>query len=313
MEAVNDEQARRSRGEAAYLQVRRSHSWEAVARRSGLCTRSCSPRSRSTAEEAPRSPEVNGMVPRFLRQKCRKFRTLEMWPQSQPGRCPGRSPRVFQRRSRFRAELSDGLGTTVHMAAYDLAATEVRVVALAHRERLHDWCARAQVAHALVGGFFVTTTGEPLGELRGAGIRRPSIAVHGALGRDPLVRAGGGRRGTDRPSLRAAGRSSRGPAPGGTAAGPRRRAGDAGRRGPRGLCGRKRAVRLRHHRRAASSRGARRRPRGPGGGGLRRARGGRCRPVARRARAADGIARDTRKRSTSTAAALPRSCATGAS
>ena len=29
--------------------------------------------------------------------------------------------------------------------------------------------------HALVGGFFVTATGEPLGELRGAGIRRPSI------------------------------------------------------------------------------------------------------------------------------------------
>jgi glycosyltransferase involved in cell wall biosynthesis len=35
MEAVNDEQARRSRGEAAYSQVRRSHSWEAVARRFG--------------------------------------------------------------------------------------------------------------------------------------------------------------------------------------------------------------------------------------------------------------------------------------
>ena len=35
MEAVNDEQARRSRGEAAYLQVRRSHSWEAVAARFG--------------------------------------------------------------------------------------------------------------------------------------------------------------------------------------------------------------------------------------------------------------------------------------
>ena len=42
-------------------------------------------------------------------------------------------------------------------------------------EPLHDWCARAQVAHALVGGFFVTTTGEPLGELRAAGIRRPSV------------------------------------------------------------------------------------------------------------------------------------------
>jgi hypothetical protein len=87
---------------------------------------------------------------------------------------PGALPKGFPTPVTFRAELSDGLGTTVHMAAYDLAATEVRVVALAHPERLHDWCARAQVAHALVGGFFVTITGEPLGELRGAGIRRTS-------------------------------------------------------------------------------------------------------------------------------------------
>jgi hypothetical protein len=88
---------------------------------------------------------------------------------------PGALPQAFPTPVTFRAELSDGLGTTVHMAAYDLATTEVRVVALARREPLHDWCARAQVAHALVGGFFVTATGEPLGELRAAGIRRPSV------------------------------------------------------------------------------------------------------------------------------------------
>ncbi|MGH2979762.1 MAG: glycosyltransferase family 4 protein [Solirubrobacterales bacterium] len=35
VEAVNDSQARRARGEAAYEQVRRSHSWDAVARRFG--------------------------------------------------------------------------------------------------------------------------------------------------------------------------------------------------------------------------------------------------------------------------------------
>jgi hypothetical protein len=61
------------------------------------------------------------------------------------------------------------------MAAYDLAAVEVRVVAFAHTEPLLAWCTRARVTHALVGGFFVTTTGEILGELRAAGIRRSSV------------------------------------------------------------------------------------------------------------------------------------------
>jgi hypothetical protein len=89
---------------------------------------------------------------------------------------PGALPQGFPTPVTFRAELSDGLCTTVHMAVYDLAVTKVRVVSLAHREPLLNWCARAQVAHALVGGFFVTSTGEPLGELRAAGIRRPSVA-----------------------------------------------------------------------------------------------------------------------------------------
>jgi hypothetical protein len=88
---------------------------------------------------------------------------------------PGALPRAFPTPVTFRAELSDGLETTVHLAAYDLSATEVRVVALARAEPLRAWCARAGVAHALVGGFFVTTTGEALGELRAAGIRRPSV------------------------------------------------------------------------------------------------------------------------------------------
>ena len=88
---------------------------------------------------------------------------------------PGPSARAFPTPVTFRAELTDGLDTTVHMAAYDLAATEVRVVTLARPEPLRSWCARARVAHALVGGFFSTTTGEPLGELRVAGVRRPSI------------------------------------------------------------------------------------------------------------------------------------------
>jgi hypothetical protein len=61
------------------------------------------------------------------------------------------------------------------MAAYDLATTEVRVVALARPEPLLTWAARGRVEHALVGGFFSTTTGEALGELRSAGIRHFSV------------------------------------------------------------------------------------------------------------------------------------------
>jgi hypothetical protein len=88
---------------------------------------------------------------------------------------PAALPRAFPTPVTFRAELADGLGTTVHMSAYDLSTTAVRVVALPKAEPLLAWCTRTRLAHALVGGFFVTSTGEALGELRAAGIRRPSV------------------------------------------------------------------------------------------------------------------------------------------
>jgi hypothetical protein len=75
----------------------------------------------------------------------------------------------------FRVELSDGLGTTVHLAAYDLRQTEVRVVALSQAEPLAAWCARARVSEALVGGFFVRESAQPLGELRLSGIPWNSV------------------------------------------------------------------------------------------------------------------------------------------
>jgi len=84
-------------------------------------------------------------------------------------------PQGYPTPVRFRAELSDGLATTVHLAAYEREATEIRVVALPRAEPLLDWSARAGVAHALVGGFFSTATGEALGDLRAAGIRRHSL------------------------------------------------------------------------------------------------------------------------------------------
>jgi hypothetical protein len=84
-------------------------------------------------------------------------------------------PEAFPTPVSFRVELSDGLETTVHMAAYDPGRTEVRVVALPHPEPLVDWCARADVAHAVIGGFFSTTTGAAYGEVRAAGIARNSV------------------------------------------------------------------------------------------------------------------------------------------
>lgn len=72
-------------------------------------------------------------------------------------------------------ELWDGLGTTVHLAAYDLRVTEVRVVVLPAAEPLVSWCNRLAVADALVGGFFVRESGLPLGEVRMAGIPRDSV------------------------------------------------------------------------------------------------------------------------------------------
>jgi hypothetical protein len=88
---------------------------------------------------------------------------------------PGTLTQGFPTPVSFRAELSDGLATTVHLAAFDAATTNVRVVSLRQAEPLISWCTRKRVTHALVGGFFVTSTGEALGELRAGGIRMPSV------------------------------------------------------------------------------------------------------------------------------------------
>ena len=65
----------------------------------------------------------------------------------------------------FRHHLADGTATTVHAAIYDRAGASLDVVAMVPAEQLATWCARSGVADALVGGFFVTPVGTPLGEL----------------------------------------------------------------------------------------------------------------------------------------------------
>ena len=88
---------------------------------------------------------------------------------------PGDPRRASSVPATFRVELSDGLGTTVHLAAYDLRDTEVRVVVLPEAEPLVSWCNRVDVPEALVGGFFMRDSALPLGELRTAGIQRDSV------------------------------------------------------------------------------------------------------------------------------------------
>ena len=76
---------------------------------------------------------------------------------------------------RHHLTLSDGAQTTLHVAAYALDRTQVRVVRLRRPMPLEAWCAREGVDEAIVGGFFVRGGADdsvPLGELRTRGVAR---------------------------------------------------------------------------------------------------------------------------------------------
>lgn len=98
-----------------------------------------------------------------------------------------------------RVTLADGSGTTVHIARYDLARTAIRVVLLPRPRPLLEWCASTRTREAIVGGFFVRVTAEPLGEVRTGGVLRASVpfdapwgglraCVHSDGGRPEIVR-----------------------------------------------------------------------------------------------------------------------------
>jgi Phosphodiester glycosidase len=76
---------------------------------------------------------------------------------------------------RLRVTLADGARTTVHVAAYDTATTELRVALLGGQQQLQAWCAVTGHTDAIVGGFFVRPDGAPLGEVRTRGIRRRHV------------------------------------------------------------------------------------------------------------------------------------------
>lgn len=76
-----------------------------------------------------------------------------------------------------RVALDDGAAVTVHVACYPRARVRAAVVALPSPEPLGAWCARAGVADALVGGFFVTPAGPALGEVWVEGRRAATAPV----------------------------------------------------------------------------------------------------------------------------------------
>ena len=76
---------------------------------------------------------------------------------------------------RLRVPLADGAATTIHVASFDAARTDVRVV-LVRRRQLISWCAATGVEDAMVGGFFTRPDCEPLGEVRTRGLLRRHVA-----------------------------------------------------------------------------------------------------------------------------------------
>jgi hypothetical protein len=71
--------------------------------------------------------------------------------------------------TKLRPRLADGASTTLYVAAFPLAAVDVRVAKLDGSTSLVRWCREQRVAHAIVGGFFIRPHNTPLGELRIAG------------------------------------------------------------------------------------------------------------------------------------------------
>jgi Phosphodiester glycosidase len=75
---------------------------------------------------------------------------------------------------RTRVPLPDGSRTTLHVATYDRDAFRPRVAVLEQPIPLARWCRENGVRHALVGGFFLRPSYEPLGEVRIDGALQPS-------------------------------------------------------------------------------------------------------------------------------------------
>ncbi len=91
-------------------------------------------------------------------------------------------PRRHARLERLRVALPGGAATTLHVATYDRAAYEPRIVVLEKPAPLASWCNENDVRHALVGGFFLRPQYVPLGRLRIAGEERTAASFDSPWG-----------------------------------------------------------------------------------------------------------------------------------
>lgn len=94
-----------------------------------------------------------------------------------PNLAPARSPSTS-----FAVGLADGRRATVHLSVHPLDRTELRVIALDPPRPLREWCWSAGVEGAIVGGFYLRSTGTPLGDLITGGIARPAEPFHAPWG-----------------------------------------------------------------------------------------------------------------------------------
>ena len=105
---------------------------------------------------------------------------MAIWPRPYVGGMGGAEVAVAREARRPRLQtfshaLADGVRTTVHVAAYPLECTQVRIEVMSPPVPLATWCARKGVLDAIVGGFFVREAGEPLGDIWRGGKRVRSV------------------------------------------------------------------------------------------------------------------------------------------
>jgi hypothetical protein len=77
------------------------------------------------------------------------------------------------RLERTRVTLADGARTTLHVATYDRDAYIPRVAVFDAPTPLARWCRDSGIRHAVIGGFFLRPTYQPLGEVRVDGSVEP--------------------------------------------------------------------------------------------------------------------------------------------
>jgi hypothetical protein len=83
---------------------------------------------------------------------------------------------------RERVRLADGARTTLYIARYPLAVTDVRVVRLPRPMPLEAYCRAKGFDEAVVGGFYQRPDLTPLGELRTAGVQRRHVPFDAPYG-----------------------------------------------------------------------------------------------------------------------------------